>query len=305
MAVETRRPAYLALLETGELERRVEAAWARLAACDLCPHACGADRLRGQEGFCRTGNQAVVASTGPHFGEEAPLVGRSGSGAVFFGRCNLRCLYCQNYEISQGGEGRPVTPEVLAFLFLALQEQGCHNVNLVSPSHVIPFILKAVALAAREGLRLPLVYNTGGYDAVSALRLLDGVVDIYMPDFKYWDAATARRLSGARDYPAAARAAVLEMHRQVGDLEIGPDRVARRGLLVRHLVLPGGLAGTREVLAFLAREVSPATWVNLMGQYRPCGRAMDHPPLDRRPLPAEFEAAEAAWRASGLRNRLG
>ncbi len=258
------------------------------------------DRLAGDLGVCRTGARAVVASYHPHFGEESVLRGTRGSGTIFFCWCNLRCVYCQNYEISQRGDGLPVDAEELAEMMLSLQRRGCHNVNLVTPSHVIPQILRAVALAAERSLRLPLVYNTGGYDDVRALRLLDGVVDIYMPDAKYADSEVGRRLSRVRDYPERNREAIKEMHRQVGDLVIGADGLARRGLLVRHLVLPGDLAGTRAVARFLAREVSPDTYVNLMDQYYPAYRAFRYPPLDRRLTRREYLTALEAARAEGL-----
>ncbi len=293
-------PAYVALLETGELRRRAEQAWEALRYCVLCPWRCAVDRLAGRTGVCRTGAQAVVASYHPHFGEEAPLRGWAGSGTIFFSWCNLRCAFCQNWEISQAGEGETVGPEDLAEMILALQRRGCHNVNLVSPSHVIPHILRAAAIAAERGLRIPLCYNTGGYDDPAALRLLEGVVDIYMPDMKYADSGVGRCLSRVPDYPARNRAAVLEMHRQVGDLVIGADGLARRGLLVRHLVLPGGLAGTRRVARFLARAVSRDTYINSMDQYRPDYHANRYAPLDRRPTRREVEEARAAARAEGL-----
>ena len=295
------RPAYLALLEAGALDERVACAWQHLAACDLCARYCRVNRLKGIKGaVCRTGELAMVASYGPHHGEERPLRGWRGSGTVFFTWCNLRCVYCQNWDISQKGEGRPVTPEDLADIMLGLQAAGCHNINLVSPSHVVAQILAAVAIAARQGLRLPLVYNTGGYDSAEALALLDGVVDIYMPDMKYGDSAVAHRCSHVRDYWEVNLAAVKEMHRQVGDLVLDERGIAQRGLLVRHLVLPGHLAGTDTVLEFLAREISTATYLNLMDQYRPCYRADEYPPLDRRVTFAEYQAALAAARRVGL-----
>jgi putative pyruvate formate lyase activating enzyme len=291
------RPAYLALLDSGELDGRVARAWTHLGACDLCARYCRVDRLRGVQGaVCRTGEKAVVASYGPHHGEEGPLRGWGGSGTVFFTWCNLRCVFCQNWDISQRGLGREVTPEGLAAVMLALQGAGCHNINLVSPSHVVAQVLAGVSIAARRGLHLPLVYNTGGYDSPEALALLDGVVDIYMPDMKYGDSQAARRYSHVRDYWEANRAAVKEMHRQVGDLALDGRGIAQRGLLVRHLVLPGGLAGTEQVLDFLAREVSRATYLNLMDQYRPCYRADRYPPLDRDLTAAEYRAAVAAAR---------
>ena len=290
-------PAYLHL-GPDELSRRARAALGRLGACDLCGRRCLADRASGRLlGSCRTGTRAVVASWGPHHGEEDPLRGRLGSGTVFFCSCNLACEYCQNFDVSWLGAGEEVGPEALAGIFLDLQEAGCHNVNLVSPTHVLPQVLEALPLAVREGLSLPLVWNTGGYDSVEALSLLDGIVDVYMPDMKYADAETGLALSGVRDYPAVNRAAVKEMHRQVGDLVLDDEGIAVHGLLVRHLVLPGSLAGSGEVFRFLAEEVSSRTFLNVMGQYRPAWRARLHPPLDRRPTPQElFEALRLAAR---------
>ena len=297
------KPCYLRLFESGELERRADKAWESMSCCNLCPHRCRINRLEGEQGFCKINNQAIVASYGPHFGEEAPLVGRKGSGTVFFSWCNLRCLYCQNYDISHLGAGQAVSTEVLASIFLSLQKDGCHNINFVTPSHVVPFILKALVLAAREGLSIPLVYNTGGYDSIRTLQLLDGVVDIYMPDFKYWDKDLGKRLSDIAHYPLVAKKAIKEMHRQVGDLIIGPDGVAKRGLLIGHLVLPGRLSGTRSVLKYIAEEISPNTYVNVMGQYRPCGTAHKYPPLDRSITSDEYIGALRAARDVGL-NRL-
>ncbi len=292
-------PAYLTL-PVGEMARRAEAARAALADCVLCPWHCHVDRLAGRRGVCRTGADAVVAAYHPHHGEEAPLRGTRGSGTIFFAWCNLRCAFCQNWEISQAGEGKAVTAEGLAEMMLRLQRRGCHNINLVSPSHVIAQILQAVALAAEAGLRLPLVYNTAGYDDADALRLLNGVVDIYMPDMKYADPDVARRLSRVKDYPRRNQEAVLEMQRQVGDLVIGEDGLARRGLLVRHLILPDGLAGTRQIAHFLATRVSRNTYINLMDQYHPDYQADRYPPLDRRPTRAEVRAAYEDARAEGL-----
>ncbi|MDP6814873.1 MAG: radical SAM protein [Alphaproteobacteria bacterium] len=285
-------PAYLALHRTGELADRAARAHAHLSDCDLCARDCRMNRLETIRGAaCRTGERAVVSSHGPHPGEEDPLRGSRGSGTIFFAWCNLRCVYCQNWDISQAGEGREVTAEELAGMMLSLQRQGCHNINLVSPSHVVAQVLAALVIAAREGLRLPLVYNTGGYDSPAALALLDGVVDIYMPDMKYGDGAIARKYSKVRDYVAVNRTAVREMHRQVGDLLLDGHGVARRGLLVRHLVLPNELTGTDAVLRFIAEEISTDTYLNIMGQYRPCHRAGKHPELDRRPERREMAAA--------------
>jgi putative pyruvate formate lyase activating enzyme len=295
-------PAYLRLFETGALARRAEQAYHHLCDCDLCGRYCHVDRRQGIEGaVCRTGERAVVASCGPHHGEELCLRGTHGSGTIFFSWCNLRCVSCQNWDVSQKGIGREVEPAELADLMLALQEQGCHNINLVSPSHVVPQIIAAVLDAAGRGLRLPLVYNTGGFDSSEALALLEGIVDIYMPDMKYGDAALARKYSKVRNYPEVNQAAVREMHRQVGDLVLDASGVAQRGLLVRHLVLPHGLAGSEQVFAFLAHEVSRDTYLNLMDQYRPCYRADDYPGLDRRITPHEYRHALLTAARLGLR----
>jgi putative pyruvate formate lyase activating enzyme len=295
-------PAYLQLFHSGELERRVGEAYARLEACDICARECGVNRRQSPEGAgCHTGERAAVSSSGPHFGEEAPLVGRGGSGTIFFTWCNLSCQFCQNADISQRGHGHEVEPEELAQMMLSLQSQGCHNINFVSPSHVVPQILAGLLISAQAGLHLPLVYNTGGFDSLKTLALLDGVVDIYMPDMKYADPKVARRYSGISDYPVVNWAAVKEMHRQVGDLKTDSQGVAQRGLLVRHLVLPGGLAGTPEVVSFLRDEVSPNTYINVMQQYRPCYRAHEHPSLDRRITNQEYAEAVRLAQGAGLR----
>jgi len=271
-----------------------------LEECRLCGRQCGVNRLAGESGKCRITNQAVVSSYGPHFGEEAPLVGMHGSGTIFFTYCNLRCVFCQNYTISQLGEGHEVSREELARIKLSLQAGGCHNINLVSPTHVVPYILDALELAASMGLYLPLVYNTGGYDSLETLKLLDGIVDIYMPDMKYADEKTAEQLSGIKNYPEVNRAAIKEMHRQVGDLQINQQGVAQRGLLVRHLVLPNQLAGTQEIVRFLAQEVSTHTYVNIMAQYRPSYKAHNVPPVSRPLLREEFTEAIELARQQGL-----
>ena len=281
----------------------METAGAILRECRLCPRECRVDRLAGQKGKCQVTREVVVSSYGPHFGEETPLVGGHGSGTIFFGYCNLKCVFCQNYTISHLGEGTSVTSDELAGMMLSLQTQGCHNINLVSPTHVVPRILAALEIAAGKGLSIPLVYNTGGYDSSETLHLLDGIVDIYMPDMKYSDARTAEQLSGIKDYPRANQAAVKEMHRQVGDLQMDEWGVAQRGLLVRHLVLPNRLAGTGDVVRFLAQEVSHNTYLNIMAQYHPAYKALDWPRLSRRITDREFsEAVELAHRY-GL-NRL-
>ena len=299
MANNHSRPAYL-LRTAAELAERIATARGLLSPCRLCPRACGADRLGGERGFCRTGAQAVVASAQPHFGEEDPLVGEGGSGTIFFTHCNLGCVFCQNWEISHEGAGRPVTAAQLAAMMVGLQRRGCHNINFVTPSHVVPAILEALPQAIDQGLSVPLVYNSGGYDAPEALALLDGVVDIYMPDFKFWSPARAKRFCLAADYPERARTALTLMHRQVGDLVLDERGVARRGLLVRHLIMPGCLDDTNAILRFLADEISPATYLNLMDQYHPCGEAAAHPPLDRALDRQTYENALELARAACL-----
>ncbi len=294
-------PAYLTLYRRGELQRRAKEAVAGLAHCMVCPRACGVDRLAqtgtGKTAACKTGRYARVSSYFPHSGEEDCLRGWNGSGTIFFSMCNLRCVFCQNYDISQAGEGRETKPERLAAMMLELQAMGCHNINFVTPEHIVPQILEALVLAIEHGLHLPIVYNTSAYDSLESLRYMDGVVDIYMPDFKVWDSRVALKYLLAKDYPGAARRAIKEMHRQVGELKIDEHGLAKRGVLVRHLVMPGGLAGTREVMEFLAREVSPHTYVNIMAQYHPAGRvtAEKFAEIDRRITAKEFaESVEAA-----------
>jgi putative pyruvate formate lyase activating enzyme len=284
-------PAYIETYNRGLLKEKIAQAFEILKACTLCPRVCGVDRLSGEQGVCLTGEQAIVSSYSPHFGEETPLVGDHGSGTIFFARCNLLCIFCQNYDISHKGEGVAVSSEELANAMLFLQSGGCHNINFVTPSHVVPQILAALDKAIALGLRVPLVYNTGGYDMPETLRILEGVFDIYMPDFKFWDPRVAEKLCDAPDYPEVARDAVKEMHRQVGDLVTNGRGIAQRGLLIRHLVLPEGLAGTRQVMRFLAKEISPNSYVNIMAQYRPCGRASEVRALRRSITDEEFQEA--------------
>jgi len=294
-------PAYVALLHNGQIAERVKQAYHHLEDCDLCARYCHMNRKQTIKGaVCRTGELAVVHSYGPHHGEEDPLRGWNGSGTIFFSWCNLRCVFCQNWDISQKGIGRETTPEQLANMMLDLQQQGCHNINFVSPSHVVAQIIAAVAIAAKKGLRLPLVYNTGGYDSLEALQLLDGVIDIYMPDMKYGNSAMARKYSKVRDYTERNFAAVKEMHRQVGDLVLDENGIAQRGLLVRHLVLPNDIAGTREVLDFIAREISERTYINIMDQYHPCYRADEYPAVDRPITKEEYQHARDLARRAGL-----
>jgi len=294
-----KEPANIRLHESGELRRRAERAREIIRECILCPHECRVDRTAGGRGKCRTGVLPVVSSFHAHMGEESCLVGRNGSGTIFFTNCNLACIYCQNYDISQLGYGDEVSFERLAEMMLSLQERGCHNINFVTPTHMVSAILESLLLAVPAGLRLPLVYNTGGYDAVETLELLDGVIDIYMPDFKYIEDDTAGELSGVRDYPERAKAALKEMHRQVGDLVIDGRGVATRGLLVRHLVLPNGRAGTGGVMRFLA-GLSRDTYVNIMDQYRPEYRSRECFDLRRRATLEEYDAAVESAREAGL-----
>ncbi len=293
-------PAYIETYKKGLLKEKIAQAYEILEACVLCPRACGVDRLSGELGICQTGEHAIVSSYNPHFGEESPLVGNHGSGTIFFARCNLLCLFCQNYEISHGGEGVPFSSEELAKTMLLLQERGCHNINFVTPSHVVPQILAALDKAIALGLRVPLVYNTGGYDRPETLRILEGLFDIYMPDFKFWDSKVAGEFSDAPDYPEVAQEALKEMHRQVGDLVMNEQGIAQRGLLIRHLVLPQGLAGTREFMRFLAKEISPNSYVNIMAQYRPCGRASEVKALRRSITDEEYQEAIQVAHEEGI-----
>jgi putative pyruvate formate lyase activating enzyme len=305
-AAEPFVPAYLSL-PAGELEARARAAVARLADCRMCPRDCGVDRLADRWSACKTGRHAVVGSAFPHFGEEDCLRGWNGSGTIFFAHCNLRCVFCQNHDISQAIRPGPAAPGVpaaeIAKLALGLQAAGCHNINFVTPEHVVPQMLEAIAIAVEQGLRLPIVYNTSAYDALDSIELLDGVIDIYMPDFKYWSEERSRRYLKAEDYPDAARAAIRAMHEQVGPLVIGEDGLARRGLLIRHLVMPGALDETRAILEWVATELGPETYVNLMDQYYPAGKvsATSYSELNRRLRPQEFYEAQHIAARLGLR----
>ncbi len=292
-------PAYLKL-PPDILANKVRIAEDMLKSCRLCPRECKVDRTTHMRGFCRTGDKPFVSSWGLHFGEERPLVGRHGSGTIFFGNCNLGCLFCQNYSISHLGEAREISVERLAEVMFELQGDGCHNINLVTPTHQMPMILRALSISVQRGLAIPIVYNCGGYESLEAIKLLDGVVDIYMPDFKYADPEMSLKYSNARDYPAVAKAVIREMHHQVGDLVMDGSGIAQRGLLLRHLVLPGGIAGTGEVVRFIAEEISKHTYVNILDQYYPCYKAFDHPPLDRRVTREEYIEAVKLALESGL-----
>jgi len=295
------KPAYIDTVSDGTIKEKIRDAFEILEDCVLCPRLCGVNRLSGETGVCKTGKNAAVSNFNPHFGEESPLVGTHGSGTIFFTRCNLLCIFCQNYDISHEAYGEEVSAEQIAGMMLMLQRSGCHNINFVTPSHVIPQILAAVEIAAEKGLCVPLIYNTGGYDRPEILKLLDGVFDIYMPDFKFWDPEIAKAACDAEDYPEVARDAIIEMHRQVGDLVIDESGLACRGLLIRHLVLPQGLAGTRDIMRFIASEISPDTYINIMPQYRPCGRASEIKALAGFPSRTEYENALKIAKEEGIK----
>jgi len=279
--------------------KTVQQLWQRASPCTLCPRRCQVERSKGQAGFCGIADMPVVSSVGPNFGEESVLIGRGGSGTIFFAGCNLGCIFCQNFDISHHRNGSEVTIEKLAQYMLELQDYGCVNINFVTPTHVISAIVAAIELARKSGLMLPTVYNTGGYDLVETLKLLEGYIDIYMPDMKYSDPEVAKELSAAPDYPEVNFAAVKEMHRQVGDLQV-ENGLATRGLLVRHLVLPNGLAGSVKIIDFLAAQISPKTVINVMDQYRPCYRAFSHPQINRRPTLDEIESVRQYAIEKGL-----
>jgi putative pyruvate formate lyase activating enzyme len=296
-------PAYAAAEKEGIFAQRVEAARSLLSACSLCPRQCGVNRLKGETGFCRSPVHPVIYSGQPHFGEEKPLVGRSGSGTVFFSNCNLRCIFCQNWPIAHEGRGTAATPESLAEMMLRLQRQGCHNINLVTPTHVMPAILEAVRMAHHNGLNIPLVYNTSGYEIPEVIALLDGLVDIYLPDMKYGLGESAAAYSaGASDYPEYAKASIFEMNRQVGRLETDDRGIARRGLIIRHLVMPNHAAGTREVVAWIAENLPKDTYVNIMSQYRVEYQAFDHETIARAITVDEYLEAMKWAEEAGLTN---
>jgi putative pyruvate formate lyase activating enzyme len=294
------KPSYLELYVSGELDNRVAKLYQILKSCELCPRRCGADRLNGKAGFCRSRGEMLVSNFFPHFGEEGPLVGAKGSGTIFLANCNLDCVYCQNYDISHLGFGSPKNEDQVAEIMLGLQDRGCHNINLVTPTHFAPQLVKALKLAVERGLALPLVWNCGGYESLDVLRLLQGIVDIYMPDIKYGDDSIGKKYSGIPDYFTVAKKAVKEMQRQVGELKIDARGIAFRGLLIRHLVLPNDLAGTENVLKFIAEEVSIDSYVNVMPQYRPAGMACHYRELDRYPSEEELRKAVAAAFRVGL-----
>jgi putative pyruvate formate lyase activating enzyme len=293
-------PAYIALHERGELTDRAEKARAMLEECTLCPRQCGVNRLVGEQGYCLVGPEAEVASVAPHFGEEDPLVGSNGSGTIFLSSCNLRCAFCQNFDISQQHRGRTLTPAALGKLMIDLQVSGCHNINFVTPTHQLPAILEGLLHAVDAGLSVPLVYNSSGYDSVETLKLLEGIFDIYMPDLKTLSSEVAEKYMNAPDYPQAVKAALKEMHRQVGDLVLNSRGIAMRGMLLRHLVMPEGKATTREVLTFLHDEISADAYVNIMAQYRPAGESSNFPEIDRAITGTEYQEALAIAAEVGM-----
>jgi putative pyruvate formate lyase activating enzyme len=299
---EAGEPAYLALHRSGELQKRAEAALTLLESCRVCPRECRVDRQHNEQGFCKTGRYALVSSAFAHMGEEDCLRGWQGSGTIFFSRCNLGCDFCQNFDISQAGIGEELNAHRIADVMLRLQTTGCHNINLVTPAHVVPQVLEALILAVNHGLCLPLVYNTSGYDPLDTLQLLDGVVDIYMPDFKFWYPDLAARYMDTPDYPEVAQRALREMHRQVGTLKMDGDGLARRGVLVRHLVMPGLAENTRAIMRFLAEEISPDTYVNVMAQYHPSGKVgtRHHAEINRALSPREYAEAIQIAHEMGL-----
>lgn len=284
-----------------DIDAKIAKANEILYECTLCPRECGVNRHAGEMGFCRTGDKLIVASWGPHFGEERPLVGKGGSGTIFFTNCNLGCVFCQNYTISHLSEGGVMPVERLAAVMEELQAMGCHNINLVTPTHQVPMILQSIKTAKEDGLKIPIVYNCGGYESVETLKILEGIVDIYMPDFKYASPDCAKKYSKAADYPERAKEAIKEMHRQVGELVVDERGVAVRGLLVRHLVMPEGIAGTEEVVKFIAEEISPNTYINIMDQYHPCYKAFAHPEINRRITAKEYKDAIDSALNAGLK----
>ena len=301
MTEKLKYPSYLNL-EENELDKRIEKSYKLLSPCQVCPQNCGVNRLEGEKGFCHSGKEIIISSYNVHFGEEPPLVGNFGSGTIFFTNCNLRCVYCQNYPISQLGNGNKVSLSELAKIMLALQKRKCHNINLVTPTHFVPQILKSLKIAIKMGLRIPIVYNTSGYESVRTLKLLDGIVDIYLPDARYADNETARKYSSAPNYFEIMKKALKEMHRQVGDLVMEKIGIAHSGLIVRHLVLPEDLSGTKKIMHFIAKEISPHIYISLMAQYFPAYNAKQFPALSRRINKEEYKEALQAFKEENLEN---
>jgi putative pyruvate formate lyase activating enzyme len=293
-------PGYIELHGSGELQERIDALYEILKECRLCPRKCGVNRLEGEVGVCQGGAELTVSSVSPHFGEEPPLVGFHGSGTIFLTHCNLRCVFCQNYDISHLGSGHIATSSDMVSYMLRLQGMGCHNINFVTPTHYVPQIVASLPEAIDSGLRIPLVFNCGGYESLEAIRLLDGIMDIYMPDVKYSDGEVAGKYSKSPDYPEVVKEVLPEMHRQVGDLKVNRDGIGERGLLIRHLVMPEGLAGTEDLIEFIAADISKDSYVNIMAQYRPLYRAGEFPELDRRITVREYREAIEVAKKAGL-----
>jgi putative pyruvate formate lyase activating enzyme len=295
-------PTYLDAFNSGKLERLIEQVFKMLESCAICPRQCKVNRLKDQKGFCKTGLKAKACSYMPHHGEEPPISGERGSGTIFFSHCNMNCVYCQNYEFSQAGEGREVRAADLAAFMLELQSLGCHNINLVTPTHVMPQILKALHIAISKGLKIPLVYNTGGYELPEMIRLLDGVVDIYLADMRYADPEMSAKYSNAPEYPKYNQASVKEMQRQVGIADMDDQGIIKRGLIIRHLVLPNNISGTGKIMKFIAQELSPEIYISLMSQYIPYYRAQEFADISRRVTLEEYEEAKEAMHKCGLYN---
>ncbi|MEW6619709.1 MAG: radical SAM protein [bacterium] len=293
-------PSYIKLYETGELQKRINLLTQKLQKCTLCPRECKVNRVQGELGFCKSTATLKVSSAHPHFGEEPELVGKYGSGTIFFTHCNLGCIFCQNYDISHLGYGEEITKEELVNQMLYLQKLGCHNINLVTPTHFVPLWVEALAIAIAKGLNIPIVYNCGGYENIETIKLLDGIVDIYMPDAKYADSEVSEKYSKAKNYPEIIKKVLVEMYCQVGDLQINDEGIATRGLLVRHLVLPYNLAGTQQIMEFIANKISKNTYVNIMAQYRPMYQAYDYPMLSRSITRQEYQSAIRIAKESGL-----
>lgn len=296
------QPKYLKAYRDRVLQERADRLYRELENCEICPRNCKVNRLEDKIGFCKTGKKAMVYSYFSHYGEEPAISGENGSGTIFFSHCNLRCLYCQNYEFSQQGLGKEVGEEGLASCMLELQKQGCHNINFVTPTHVLPQILKALILAIEKGLNIPLVYNASGYDSEKTLKLLEGIIDVYLPDARYGDSAPALKYSQAKDYPAINKTALKEMYRQVGTAKINDAGVIESGLIIRHLVLPNNLSSTDKIMRFIAQELSPDTYISLMSQYFPCHKAKDYPELSRRITQDEYQKAMDIMHSYGLHN---
>jgi len=295
-------PIYLEAHHSGRLDQLIEETFKLLESCSICPRKCKVNRLKGELGFCKTGLKPKVCSFLPHHGEEPPVSGSRGSGTIFFSHCNMACVYCQNYEFSQMGLGKEAGPEELADFMLQLQDMGCHNINLVSPTHVMPQFLKALSIAIPKGLKIPIVYNTGGYELPEMIKLLDGIVDIYLPDMRYADNQMSVKYSSAPDYPKYNQEALKEMHKQVGIAKIDNEGIIKKGLIIRHLVLPDNIAGTEQVMQFIATKLSKHTYISLMSQYFPCYKAAQHKEILRRITSEEYESAKAAMEKYGLSN---